>query len=148
MKNINCSSIRTVRVHKEQFNAIVNKADTVIITCIEDGRCLSLNRGADIEENSNHVSNEHKNQEYVDNNQFPNISTIYVLSKTKNGKLCEPSVSKDIKTLIEKMYIEYCDILIKADKNGKGYAESDGTLVAHYGDCVHTWKIDAIITDN
>ena len=37
-------SIRTVRVHKEQFDAIEKKANTVIITCIEDGRCIDFNR--------------------------------------------------------------------------------------------------------
>ena len=40
MKDVDCSSIRTVRVHKEQFDAIEKKADSVIITCIEDGRCV------------------------------------------------------------------------------------------------------------
>lgn len=44
MKNIDCSSIRTVRVHKEQFDAIEKKADSVIITCIEDGRCIMFNK--------------------------------------------------------------------------------------------------------
>ena len=41
------SSIRTVRVHKEQFDAIENKANAVIITCIEDGRCIAFNREDD-----------------------------------------------------------------------------------------------------
>lgn len=41
------SSIRTVRVHKEQFDAIENKANTVIITCIEDGRCIAFSREDD-----------------------------------------------------------------------------------------------------
>lgn len=44
MKNIDCSSVRTVRVHKEQFDAIKQKANTVIITCIEDGRCIAFKR--------------------------------------------------------------------------------------------------------
>lgn len=38
------SSIRTVRVHKEQFDAIEKKANTVIITCIEDGRCIAFDK--------------------------------------------------------------------------------------------------------
>ena len=38
------SSVRTVRVHKEQFEAIEKKANSVIITCIEDGRCISFDR--------------------------------------------------------------------------------------------------------
>lgn len=42
--NIDFSSIRTVRVHKQQFDAIEKKADAVIITCIEDGRCITFNR--------------------------------------------------------------------------------------------------------
>lgn len=41
---IDCSSVRIVRVHKEQFDAINTKADTVIITCIEDGRSVSFDR--------------------------------------------------------------------------------------------------------
>ena len=38
------SSVRIVRVHKEQFDAINTKAATVIITCIEDGRSVSFDR--------------------------------------------------------------------------------------------------------
>jgi hypothetical protein len=40
-------SIRTVRVHKEQFDAIEKKANTVIVTCIEDGRCIAFSREND-----------------------------------------------------------------------------------------------------
>jgi len=40
---IDFSSIKTVRVHKEQFDAIEKKADSIIITCIEDGRCVTFN---------------------------------------------------------------------------------------------------------
>ena len=49
------SSIRTVRVHKEQFDAIENKANTVIVTCIEDGRCITFGRENDskVENSSN-----------------------------------------------------------------------------------------------
>ena len=50
MKNIDCSSIRTVRVHKDQFDAIEKKADDVIITCIEDGRCVTFTRDKEAEE--------------------------------------------------------------------------------------------------
>ena len=38
------SSIRTVRVHKEQFDAIEKKAKAVIIECKEDGRCVAFTR--------------------------------------------------------------------------------------------------------
>ena len=41
---VDFSSIRTVRVHKEQFDAIDNKANVVMITCIEDGRVITFNR--------------------------------------------------------------------------------------------------------
>jgi len=44
MKKVDTGFIRTVRVHKEQFEAIEKKAAVVIITCIEDGRCLTFNR--------------------------------------------------------------------------------------------------------
>lgn len=40
--------IRTVRVHKEQFDAIENKAE-VIISCAEDGRCLTFDRVKEVE---------------------------------------------------------------------------------------------------
>ena len=42
--NIDFSSIRTVTVHKKQFDAIDKKANTVLITCIEDGRCIAFHR--------------------------------------------------------------------------------------------------------
>ena len=41
---VDFSSIRTVRVHKEQFEAIDKKANVVMITCIEDGRIIPFNR--------------------------------------------------------------------------------------------------------
>ncbi|RHU85700.1 hypothetical protein DXC26_00510 [Clostridiaceae bacterium OM08-6BH] len=41
---VDFSSIRTVRVHKEQFEAIDKKANIVMITCIEDGRVIPFNR--------------------------------------------------------------------------------------------------------
>lgn len=41
---VDFSSIRTVNVHKEQFEAIDKKANVVMITCIEDGRCIAFNR--------------------------------------------------------------------------------------------------------
>ena len=41
---VDFSSIRTVRVHKEQFEVINKKANVVMITCIEDGRIIPFNR--------------------------------------------------------------------------------------------------------
>lgn len=42
--NVDFSSIRTVRVHKQQFDAIDNKANVVMLTCIEDSRVIPFNR--------------------------------------------------------------------------------------------------------
>ena len=41
---VDFSSLKTVRAHKEQFDAIDKKANVVMITCIEDGRCIAFNR--------------------------------------------------------------------------------------------------------
>lgn len=41
------SSVRFVRVHKEQFDAIEKRAKSVIIECKEDGRCIVFNRNRD-----------------------------------------------------------------------------------------------------
>lgn len=50
--NVDFSSIRTVRIHKQQFDAIDNKANVVMLTCIEDGRVIPFNR-ADNEKDKN-----------------------------------------------------------------------------------------------
>ena len=42
--SVDFSSIRTVRVHKQQFDAIDKKANVVMLTCIEDGRVIPFNR--------------------------------------------------------------------------------------------------------
>ena len=41
---VDFSSVRTVRVHKEQFDAIDKKANAIIITCMEDRRVIAFNR--------------------------------------------------------------------------------------------------------
>ena len=41
---VDFSSIRTVRVHKEQFDAIDNRANLVMITCIEEKKIIPFNR--------------------------------------------------------------------------------------------------------
>ena len=46
--SLNCSNIRHIGVHKEQFDAIEKKADVVILSCIEDGRVLSFRRMNDL----------------------------------------------------------------------------------------------------
>lgn len=42
--NLDFSSVRVVRVHKPQYDAIEQKAKSVLLTCVEDGRCMMLNR--------------------------------------------------------------------------------------------------------
>lgn len=41
---IDFSSIRHIKVHKEQFDVIEEKASAVIVECKEDGRCVSFTR--------------------------------------------------------------------------------------------------------
>lgn len=41
---VDFSTIKTVRVHKEQFDAIDKKANVVLIECIEDGRSIGFKR--------------------------------------------------------------------------------------------------------
>lgn len=41
---LDCSTIKTIRVHKEQYDSIDAKANVVMITCIEDGRVIAFNR--------------------------------------------------------------------------------------------------------
>lgn len=45
---MDCSNIRHVGVHREQFDAIQKKADVIILSCVEDGRVLSFRRINDL----------------------------------------------------------------------------------------------------
>lgn len=47
---MDCSNIRHVGVHREQFDAIETKADFVILSCVEDGRVLSFRKMNDLSE--------------------------------------------------------------------------------------------------
>lgn len=42
--NVDFSSVRTVKIHKEQFDVINKKAKFILITCIEDGKVISFRR--------------------------------------------------------------------------------------------------------
>lgn len=42
--SVDFSSVRTVKVHKQQFDAIDKKANVIMLTCIEDGRTIGFNR--------------------------------------------------------------------------------------------------------
>lgn len=41
---IDCSNIKQVRIHKQQFDSIEKKADYLILSCIENGRCIGFKR--------------------------------------------------------------------------------------------------------
>lgn len=68
---------------------------------------------------------------------------IYVMSKTVDGNIQKPKISKDAKTLHEEMVAEHAEILKTAGHLGRdlGMAEN-GNLVAYYGTCRHVWRID------
>lgn len=42
--NVDFSTIKTVRVNKEQFDSINENAKCIILQCIEDGRVIGFNR--------------------------------------------------------------------------------------------------------
>ena len=42
--SVDVSCIRTVKIHKDQFEAIDKNAKSVMLTCIEDGRVLVFDR--------------------------------------------------------------------------------------------------------
>lgn len=54
---VDLGSIRTVRIHKEQFDAIDKKANAVILTCIEDGRVIAFNRADSEKDKINRLDN-------------------------------------------------------------------------------------------
>lgn len=41
---IDCSNIKQVRIHKQQFDSIEKNANYIILGCIEDSRCIGLKR--------------------------------------------------------------------------------------------------------
>lgn len=70
---------------------------------------------------------------------------IYVMSRTRDGESLKPKVSRDFKNLSVEMSAEYAKVLQDAGHLDRGYISEDGKLVAYYGSCRHTWKIDEII---
>ena len=52
---MDCSNIKHVNVHKQQFDSIEKNADYIIIGCVEDGRCIGFKRMK--EENEGYSSN-------------------------------------------------------------------------------------------
>lgn len=67
------------------------------------------------------------------------------MSRTEDGKSLTPKVSRDFKNLTVERNAEYDKILKDAGHLGRGYLQDDGVLVAHYGGCKFTWRIDEII---
>lgn len=41
---IDCSNIKQVKIHNQQFDSIEQKVDYLILSCIEDGRCIGFKR--------------------------------------------------------------------------------------------------------
>lgn len=70
---------------------------------------------------------------------------IYVMSRTEDGKSLVPKVSRNFKNLSVEMTAEYEKILKDAGHLGSGYLQDDGVLVAYYGACKCTWRIDEVI---
>lgn len=44
MKNSYYDKIKTVRIHKQQFDSINEKADYIVLQCIDDGRVINFER--------------------------------------------------------------------------------------------------------
>ena len=71
---------------------------------------------------------------------------IYIMSRTIDGEIKRPKVSRDASSLRKEMEAEYNKILKDAGHLGLalGLLEN-GDLVAYYGRCRHVWRIDEII---
>lgn len=70
---------------------------------------------------------------------------IYVMSRTRDGEILKPKVSRDDSILRKEMKAEYCKVLKDAGHlaTGLGFLEN-GDLVAYYGGCRYVWRIDEI----
>ena len=58
---------------------------------------------------------------------------IYVMSKTEDGEIQTPKVSRDISNLRKEMKAEYDKVLKDAGHLGRGYLLDNGDLVAYQG---------------
>lgn len=105
---VDFSSIRTVNVHKEQFEAIDKKANTVMITCIEDGRCVAFNR----------ADNEKDKIDRLNNNNQLNVNTEIMkrpdrlIGRLRSG--CELSIQDEFELY---WYIKCLEEKLKENKN-------------------------------
>ena len=64
----NSDNIKTIRIHKQQFDSIDKKADYVILQCIEDGRVLEFERKDERENKTNKI---------VCFQHFPRLEMVY-----------------------------------------------------------------------
>lgn len=70
---------------------------------------------------------------------------LYVMSRIRDNEILTPKVSRDFKNLSVEMTAEYEKVLKDAGHLGKGYVNGKGEeLVAYYGACKHTWRIDEV----
>ena len=70
---------------------------------------------------------------------------IYVMSRTRDGEILQPKVSRDFKNLSVEMEAEYHKVLKDAGHLGRGLGMfKDGRMVAYYGGCKHVWRIDEV----
>lgn len=71
---------------------------------------------------------------------------IYVMSRTEDGEIQKPKVSRNASNLRKEMEAEYNKVLKDAGhlKRDIGLLEN-GALVAYYGSCRYVWRIDEII---
>lgn len=71
---------------------------------------------------------------------------VYVMSRTVNGEIKKPKVSRDCSNLRKEMEAEYSKVLKDAGHLAcdVGMLEN-GDLVAYYGSCRHVWRIDEIV---
>ena len=70
---------------------------------------------------------------------------IYVMSRTEDGEIISPKVSRDVSNLRKEMDAEYNKLLKDAGHLGRGYLSDNGDLVAYYGASKHVWRIDEIV---
>lgn len=107
---VDFGSVRTVNVHKEQFEAIDKKVNTVMITCIEDVRCITFNR----------ADNEKDKIDRLNKNNKLNVNTEIMkrldrlIGRLRSG--CELSIQNEfevywyIKCLEEKLNINFIEV--------------------------------------
>ena len=71
---------------------------------------------------------------------------IYVMSRTVDGEIKKPKVSRDASNLRKEMEAEYNKVLKDAVYLKRDiWLLENGDLVAYYGSCRNVWRIDEII---